>query len=208
MHFRCQSRLATAPCDQWCTGVRQRSVLSTGWLGRGRRLARLNGATSRAWPLAVRPQHSVWGAPLGRRFHPLPEGARRFVASGFRRKPYPTKVMVIDDIPLSSPPATRACHALRDASTETEPNHEDPVAHPCEPVGPAARTQHRGAIPRAGGGRTRSAGSPARSRTVTPLTGRPTRRLAGGPASGQLHRAEEMAERAADLQRPLEAPQG
>ena len=110
------------------------------------------------------------GSPLGRRHRPLAEGARRFVASGYRPCVWPTRVAFIDGIPSSSRQASRQSARAVGLPITTESDHEDASENPCKPVGGAAHAQHRRAVPRASGGCPGSASSPARPRAGAPLT--------------------------------------
>ena len=109
-------------------------------------------------------------SPLGRRHRPLAEGARRFVASGYRPCVWPTRVAFIDGIPSSSRNASHPSARAVGLPITTESNHEDASENPCKPVGGAAHAQHRRAVPRASGGCPGSAGSLARPRAGAPLT--------------------------------------
>ena len=110
------------------------------------------------------------GSPLGRRHRPLAEGARRFVASGYRPCVWPTRVAFIDGIPSSSRHASHSSARAVGLPITTESDHEDASENPCKPVGGAAHAQHRRAVPRASGGCPGSAGSLARPRAGAPLS--------------------------------------
>ena len=109
-------------------------------------------------------------SPLGWRHRPLAEGARRFVASGYRPCVWPTRVAFIDGIPSSGRPASHPLARAVGLPITTESNHEDASENPCKPLGGAAHAQHRRAVPRASGGCPGSSGSPARPRAGAPLT--------------------------------------